>query len=269
MFVRLAVAAVVVGLAAALTLRAFWDPTPTFEPAADEGATLVEASDLQAFSERRIFFGHMSVGKNILSGLRELAAEHGVGPVAEVEVEAGATPVPDLPDGGLLVHALIGENRHPVGKLENFEAMVRGGLGDQVDVAALKFCYVDVSWYTDVEDLFETYRQTMDRLEADFPDVRFVHMTVPLTTGPHGIKDRLKVVLGRDDNAARERYNDLMRAAYGPDQLFDIAAIEAQGPDGATGEPALFGGYSSDGAHLNAAGASLVAAELVNFVTRS
>ena len=253
MFVRLAAAAVVVGLAAALTLRPFWDPTPTFEPAADEGATLVEASDLRAFSERRIFFGHMSVGKNILSGLREV----------------GATSVPDLPDGGVLVHALIGENRHPVGKLENFEALVRGGLGDQVDMAALKFCYVDVSWYTDVEDLFGTYRETMDRLEADFPDVRFVHMTVPLTTGPHGIKDRLKVVLGRDDNAARERYNDLVRAAYGPDQLFDIAAIEAQGPDGATGEHALFGGYSSDGAHLNAAGASLVAAELVDFVTRS
>ncbi|RYB90712.1 SGNH/GDSL hydrolase family protein [Nocardioides glacieisoli] len=268
MFVRLAAAAVVVGLAAAVTLLTFWDPTPRFEPAADEGATLVEASDLQAFSERRIFFGHMSVGKNILSGLREVGAAHGVGPVAEVEVEVAATEVPDLPAGGVLAHALIGENRHPVGKLENFEALVRGGLGDQVDLAALKFCYVDVSWYTDVEDLFETYRQTMDRLEADFPDVRFVHMTVPLTTGPRGIKDRVKVVLGRDDNAARERYNDLMRAAYGPDQLFDIASIEAQGPDGATGDQALFGGYTSDGAHLNAAGASRVAAELVDFVSR-
>ncbi len=268
MFVRLVATAVVAGLAAALMLLTLWDPTPTFEPAADEGAALVETSDLQAFSERRIFFGHMSVGKNVLSGLREVGAAHGVGPVAEVEIEVGATEMPDLPDGGVLVHALIGENRHPVGKLENFEALVRGGLGDEVDMAALKFCYVDVSWYTDVEDLFETYRETMDRLEADFPDIRFVHMTVPLTTGPHGIKDRLKVVLGRDDNAARERYNDLMRQAYGADQLFDIASIEAKGPDGATGELALFGGYSSDGAHLNAAGASLVAAELVDFVTR-
>lgn len=268
MLVRLAAGVVLTGLAAAFALLTFWDPTPTFEPAADEGATLVDAGDLQEFSEHRIFFGHMSVGKNILSGLREVRAAHGVARPAEVEVEVGAAAVPDLPDGGVMVHALIGENRHPVGKLENFEHLLRSGLGDQVDTAALKFCYVDVSWYTDVEDLFETYRQTMDGLEADFPDVRFVHMTVPLTTRPHGIKDRLKVALGRDDNAARERYNDLMRETYGPDRLFDLAAIEAQDTDGASGERALFGGYSSDGAHLNAAGASLVAAELVDFVTR-
>jgi lysophospholipase L1-like esterase len=181
-----------------------------------------------------------------------------------IEIAPGETTV--VPADGALVHALIGENRHPVGKLKNFDATLRGGLAEQVDVAALKFCYIDIRWNSDVEDLFARYQDTLAQLESDYPQVRFVHMTVPLTTGPYGVRDHLKVLVGRDDNAARERYNDLMREAYGEEQLFDLARLEATEPDGSVREQQLFGGYSSDGAHLNAAGSEQIAAELVGFL---
>lgn len=264
MFPRLAAAVAAIGLLGSTTWFFFWNPTPSYETVANDGASLTARGELQAFSDRRIFFGHMSVGNNILSGLDHVHDVHDVAPSTRIEIEPG--DVPALPADGVLVHALIGENRHPHGKLANFETTLRGGLAEQIDTAALKFCYIDIRWNTDVEALFEEYQTTLGELEADYPEVRFVHMTVPLTTGPYGIRDRLKLLAGRDDNEARERYNALMREAYGPDQLFDLAALEAREPDGTIRERELFGGYSSDGAHLNAAGAARVAAEFVSFV---
>jgi hypothetical protein len=264
---RLAAAAVAFGLLGAVGLYLFWDPAPSYESVVDEGAFAADRGDLEAVAERRIFFGHMSVGKNIIAGLNEVYAAHGVTPPTQLEISPGDGPT--MPSDGVLVHALIGENRHPVGKLVNFDATLRGGLADQVDTAALKFCYIDIRWNSDVDTLFARYQETLSRLEADYPQVQFVHMTVPLTTGPYGIRDHLKILAGRNDNAARERYNDLMRQAYGSERLFDLAALEATEPDGRMREKVLFGGYSSDGAHLNEAGSARVAAEFVEFLANS
>lgn len=261
---RLAAAVVAVGLLGACTYYFLWDPTPSYASVDDDAASRTSGAELAALGERRTFFGHMSVGNNILSGLDRLYATHDVASPAEIEVAPGDAPA--LPAGGVLAEALIGENRHPVGKLANFDTMLRGGLAEQVDTAALKFCYIDIRWNSDVEALFARYRDTLAKLEADYPEVQFVHMTVPLTTGPYGIRDHLKVLVGRDDNAARERYNALMREEYGPDRLFDLAALEATEPDGVLRERELFAGYSSDGAHLNAAGSARIAAEFVGFL---
>lgn len=261
---RLAAAAVAVGLLGATTWFFFWDPTPSYESVVDDGASRAGRSDIDAFAGRRIFFAHMSVGNNILSGVDQVHAAHDVAPPTVIEIEPGDAPA--LPADGVLVHALIGENRHPIGKLANFDTTLRGGLAEQVDAAALKFCYIDIRWNTDVDALFARYQDTLAQLEADYPEVQFIHMTVPLTTGPYGIRDHLKVLAGRDDNAARERYNALMRDAYGPDRLFDLATFEATEPDGTVGERELFAGYSSDGAHLNAAGSARIAAEFIGFL---
>jgi hypothetical protein len=251
-------------LVGATTWYFFWDPKQSFQSAANDGPTLTERSQVEAFAQSRVFFGHMSVGNNILSGLEQVHAAHDVDPPSTIEVELGEAP--ELPPDGVLAHALIGDNRDPVGKLANFDRTLRAGLAGQVDVAALKLCYIDILWNTDVGAFFDAYRDTLERLEKDFPDVRFVHMTVPLTTGSYGIRDHLKVLAGRDDNAARERYNELIRETYGPDRVFDIADLESTPPDGTSADRALFEGYTSDGAHLNAAGSARVAAEFINFV---
>jgi hypothetical protein len=265
MLPRLAAAVVIVALLGGAAYVFFRDRAPSSEALVVDAASTTDGGELRAVAERRIFFGHMSVGNNLLSGLHGVYAAHDVTPPTEVEIAPGDTPT--LPaESGVLVHALIGENRHPVDKLANFDATLRGGLADQVDVAALKFCYADVRWHSDVDALFTRYQETLAQLEADYPRVRFVHMTVPLTIGPVGLKDHLKVMVGRDDNAARERYNDLMREAYGPDRLFDLAALEATEPDGVLRKRELFAGYSSDGGHLNDVGAAHAAAGLVGFL---
>lgn len=257
-----------VGIVGAVAWAYLWDPEGSFDdPAPNDAPADITSADLVAAAEQRVFFGHMSVGKNILSGMAEVYDAHGVALPRIVETTPGQTPSLSslAPDEGVLVHSLIGENRHPYRKLENFEAHLRDGLAGDVDVALVKFCYIDVRWDSDVDRLFTTYTETMDRLERDFPDVRFIHATAPLTTGPDGIKDHVKLLVGRDDNAARERYNELMRATYGPGELLDVARIESTAPDG-TRTAELHRGYSSDGAHLNDSGSARVAVEFLKLV---
>lgn len=176
-------------------------------------------------------------------------------------------PVPAIQD------ALIGANEDPLRKIEDFAARVRSGVGEQVDVAMMKLCYIDVTARTDVDALFATYRTTLSALERDHPQVTFVHVTVPLTAERSGLS-KLRARLtgndryGSDENVARERLNALIRAAYASQHLFDLAGVESTRPDGSrvTGRHdgadyfALYDGYASDLGHLNAAGAEVAAA---------
>lgn len=262
---RLVVAAVVLlgaGGFAGFLLTA--DSREATIPAPDVESVPITAEELAQAADVRLFFGHMSVGENILAGSSALYAANGVTQPPVIEFAVGG-PLPQVPASGAVVHAPIGENSDPLGKLRNFDAVLRSGLAEQVDVALLKFCYVDFTYSTDVDALFREYRTTLDALERDFPDVTFLHSTAPLMVEPSGLKDNFRAMLGRDDNVARERYSALVRQAYEADRIFDIAAIEGTAPDGSR-KPALYAGYSTDGGHLNEAASALVAAELLKLV---
>jgi hypothetical protein len=163
---------------------------------------------------------------------------------------------------------------------------MRGGMGRQVDVALMKFCWGDVFSNTDVDALFARYRDTMAALERDFPNVTFIHVTEPLTTEPGlftELKIRLKTLLGRSDwrgqsaNVARERLNALIRGEYAGRHLFDLAAIESTKPDGTRvsgrhdnqGYFALYDGYASDFAHLNAVGSKIAATAFLEAIAQA
>jgi hypothetical protein len=230
-------------------------------------------SDLARVAAARIFFGHQSVGMNILGGLKALAAEEGVA-LRIVESARGADLEP-----GTVAHAFIGKNGDPRGKLEAFEAAMAAFSGRDPDVALMKFCFVDFAADTDVAALFDRYQATMARLKAAHPRTVFVHLTVPLTTTGHGPRDFLKRLLGRTTSAAvnarREAFSDLLRSRYGGrEPLFDLAREESTAPDGQreTGTwggrpvPALVPAYTDDGGHLDAVGARRVATALVSML---
>lgn len=233
-------------------------------PGVEVATNAISAEELAHAARVRLFFGHVSVGENILAGARTLYQAKGVAEPSVLQFTLGL-PLPDIRESDGIVHTVIGENGNPLGKLESFDSALRSGLAGEVDVALLKFCYVDFDGTTDVQRLFQDYRTTLDALERDFPNVTFLHSTAPLMVGPSGIKENIKAMIGRDDNVARERYNVLMRQAYGPDRLFDIAAIEGTAPDGSR-RPALYGGYTTDGGHLNETGSAVVAAGLLRLV---
>lgn len=227
------------------------------------------AADLARVARTRVFFGHQSVGMNLLDAVPQVYAAQGVAapPIGQGGTAAG-------PAGGFVVHAFIGENTKPLTKIAAFDRQLRGGTAGQVDVAVMKFCYIDFSPTTDVKALFTAYSTTMAGLERAYPKVTFVKATVPLMAEP-GLRTRVTQKLTGNgaraaaENDARERFNALVRAEYSDDHLFDIAAVESTAPDGSREQGtyqgrtyyALHGGYTTDGGHLNEAGAQRVAAE--------
>jgi len=226
---------------------------------------------------KRIWFGHQSVGDDIMAGVRDLAAAD---PRLGVRVAAGGDALAG--GGGVFAHERIGRNGDPGLKTDEFARRLEGPLRGRVDVAFHKYCYADIGEGTDVAAVFEHYRRTMDRLRAEFPAVVFVHVTTPLVRVQSGPRALLKRLLGRSPgrypaNLSRERFNQRMRETYaGREPVFDLAAIESTRPDGrreivrfgAGSAPALVPAYTTDGSHLNEAGRRRVAGALLAFLAR-
>ncbi|MFP2932345.1 SGNH/GDSL hydrolase family protein [Pyxidicoccus sp. 3LG] len=246
--------------------------------AAGPSASTTGGVSLEKLSHQRIFFGHQSVGGNILDGVKQVSAvQQGPAPrIVEVK-DPTASIAP-----GTLAHAMVGENLKPESKIADFERLMDGGLAKQTDVAFMKFCYIDFNGATDARAVFEKYRTTLDGLKARHPGTTFVHVTVPLTTVQRGAKAWLKELLGKPvwgiaENVQRETFNQLLRQTYGGGKapLFDLALLESTTAEGTpetyelNGQtwPAMVPAYSDDGGHLNAVGQQRIAHAFLAFLS--
>ncbi|MBV6422445.1 MAG: hypothetical protein NAOJABEB_00226 [Steroidobacteraceae bacterium] len=237
-------------------------------------------ADLLTIAQARVFFGHHSVGNNILKGVRTLADKVGV-PLRIEEVAAdGATP-----EGPGLFHGKVGENLDPDLKITDFAARLGPPGEHRYDIAMFKFCYVDLdegSKERSPGKLFERYANSMSVVERTHPGVTILHATMPLMAEPPGRKTRLKRLLGLsiDTDAAnvdRSEFNRLTRERYANGTLIDVARFEATRPDGSIAEfkdsgreiEMLALEYTSDGGHLNAIGQERVAAEFLHRIAEA
>lgn len=237
-------------------------------------------ADLAKVSALRVFFGHQSVGGNIVDGLEELRSLAGDTAFHIIHGTADTA----LP-AAFFAEAKVGRNGEPMGKLSDFQSRLEGPLRGRVDVALVKICYVDLAGEAaiDPDSLFTAYRRTVLDLEAAHPGLVVVPVTSPLTTPDFGSRGRLDVLkatvrrwLGRpDDNARRARFNARMREGFGDRVIFDLASIEATRPDGTRmhygrggAVEALAPEYSADGGHLNALGRKVAARALLHTLAR-
>lgn len=237
----------------------------------NEEETIELTTALEKVQEIRLFFGHQSVGKNILSGVETLAAENQID-LTIIETSS-ANGLPE----SCLAHAYVGKNFQPLTKLDAFATKMNNGLGGAVDIAFMKFCYVDIDAETDVEALFAAYQNIMNTLQTNFPNVTFVHFTAPLKSQNSGAKAFFKKRLGKtiaesDNNIKREQYNALIREAYqGNEPFFDLAKVESTYPDGSRNSHtengltyySMVSAYTDDEGHLNKTGQEVVAKALV------
>ena len=226
-------------------------------------------------ASRRIFFAHMSLGHNIVQGVQELGQED-----SRVRLRVIETRSPADLNRPALAHALNGENGDPIGKIKAFRSALDAGLAAKLDVALLKFCYVDFRTNRQVPEVFDEYKRTMAALKADYPHLTLVHTTVPLTVVQTGPKAWVKRMIGRpaygvNENKARTEFNQLIRREYeGKEPLFDVANWEATRADGSrsqffTGDEAydeLAVEYAADGGHLNAGGRRWIASQFLAFL---
>jgi hypothetical protein len=235
------------------------------------------AHDLKEIGGMKIYFGHQSVGANILDGIRDLQ-----GGRSDVRLDIVSLGDRTVPSGPYFAESLVGKNGKPGTKCDAFGKHVAELAPDSLDIALMKFCYVDFKKGTDVPAVLAIYRSMVDSLRKKAPHVTFVHVTVPLTVRTAGWKKILKRVLGREEasdieNAKRNEFNEMLRQQYGSEPVFDLAAIESTYPDGAReyfsaqGKPVytLISGFTDDGAHLNKAGRDVAARELVHLLAAS
>lgn len=216
--------------------------------AAQESKVVVDdrlRSELTVVQGARIFFGHHSVGDNLLEGVAALSREAGVA----VTIGEGR----------------VGANKDPASKFEAWAHKAESGV--DANVLVMKLCYVDFNPSTNVDELIAAYRAAVERVRRAKPGVKIVHVTAPLTERDGGLKNWLKRAMGQsvwgdDSNAKRLAYNRALTAAFPGDPIFDLATIESTRPDGSREEhavngqpvPMLWAGYSEDGGHLNEQG---------------
>lgn len=255
------------GALAAMALHASGaEPGPAPDPVVRE--------QLMKIAREKVFFAHQSVGANLIDGLEALARANNV-PLRVANVYTAGNV--DTPGFG---HVLIGENKKPLLKLTGFEQAM-GSASASVDIALVKFCYVDFDATTDAKSLFAEYRATLERLRTRHPHTAFVPVTAPLKridSGPKVVVMRLfgRPPAGVAENAKRDEFNALLRQEYlGKLTIFDLARAESTGPDGREVSfewqgrtvPALDAAYTDDGGHLNAAGRLHAAREMVRVLS--
>lgn len=239
-------------------------PTATIEPdAVDPDAVdpppALTVAELESLSSLRIFFAHRSVGADIIElGLPAVYQELDTA----MPTVAWGVPV----DAGSFGEVALEQTEDPQVKVDDFDGWMRlRGVGDVADIAFMKLGYIDITPETNVQSLFDMYRTVMDLLESDYPDVRFLHVTVSVTAwDPAG------------QNVAIEKFNTLMRAHYSATgRLFDLAKTVYTCADGhenayesEQGDPyhRICDEYTRDGGHLSDEGARVAAAEMLRML---
>lgn len=218
----------------------------------------------------RIFFGHQSVGDNMIAGIEDLKAKSG----ADLKVVAWKPGV-SLPEA-YFAHGYVGGNRSPQTKFDDFAKALDGELAGRIDVAFMKLCYVDIHKDTDIKALFDAYIKTVESVKLSHPEMTVVHVTTPLMVkeGWSRLKYYVKAAMGvENDNEKRNAFNAMMRERFKGEPVFDLEALQATRPDGrkeAFGKGnknlALVRAYTYDGGHLNELGRQIVAKELIAFL---
>jgi len=245
----------------------------------------VSPQQWKALSQKKIFFGHQSVGNNIMQGIGEVQAN-------DPEIHLNIIRTKDRADfvKPVFAHSEIGKNDYPLTKIKDFVHLMEDGFGDRLDMAFMKFCFVDINSKTDIHKIIDNYRKSIEELHARYPDMTIIHFTVPLlrkekTSTINSVKNFVKGIMGKkkenffssSHNAARNEYNKLLLRYYGgKEPVFDLAKLESTDPAGnrqtftydGRKYYALTPEYTEDGGHLNLKGRKYIAEQLLIFLAK-
>jgi hypothetical protein len=241
----------------------------------------ISTEKFNELSAKKIFFGHQSVGFNIIDGIKDIMSEN-------TGLDLRIKKYSDLSDFDTfnLIHAQEGENTKPETKIDSFCTHLSEGIAGKADIVFLKFCYIDITKNTDIDKVFEYYKNSINDLKKQYPDTVFIHLTVPLESQNidiiQSIKNIIKRIIGREvqetyqNNIKRSRFNEMLIKEYeGKEPVFDLAKMESMYPDGRRLSHELNGEiyysmipeYTYDGWHLNEKGRRHIAEQFIIFLT--
>jgi hypothetical protein len=229
---------------------------------------------LNDVSKMIVVFGHQSVGNNILDGIATWEKESGVSLNRQSTRDMSGMGSPAFMDFN------VGQNGNPQSKIDDFVSVVETIPSAQSPIAFFKFCYVDMVEGTDVDEVFEYYKERMLYLKENYSHVRIVLVTVPLTSIQTRWKAAIKKVLSREpsgylENIKRQEINErIINELAGDFSVFDLALVESTLPDGSRSTykydgaeyPCMPETYTYDNGHLNDYGAKMAAFNLLAFL---
>ncbi len=232
----------------------------------------VPTDSWKKLAQKKIYFGHQSVGFNIMDGVMDVMKEH-----PDIKMNIVETSNSSKFNSGIFAHSTVGKNTQPTTKIDEFVKLIEDGIGKKGDIAALKLCYVDMRQKTDIDQVLTAYSDAMSRLKKKYQDVTIIHFTVPLTKIQTGLKAWIKQKLGKtlsgvNENIKRNIYNQKLISIYnGKEPIFDIAKIQSTFPDGKRSTFTQDGktyysmvpDYTYDGGHLNELGRKVVAEQFL------
>ena len=145
--------------------------------------------DIQKLLNKKIFFGHMSVGYNIIDGLNDIIRE---------DPRFFGFSIFEITDGVNILdpgfyHQRNGKNGFPTSKCDAFKNfLINDNIGTQFDIVFFKFCYVDLNENSDVKEILEIYINTLEEVSKKFPNLKIIPVTVPLKAHNFTLKQRIK-----------------------------------------------------------------------------
>ena len=119
-------------------------------------------------ADKKIFLGHKSVGYNIIEGVKDIVKERDY-----IKLNIIETHDPVQFDKPIFAHAQVGRNTDPTSKIKAFENIMDSGVGNKVDIAFFKFCYIDVMRDSNPQGIFDSYRKMFKDLKVRYPDTKF------------------------------------------------------------------------------------------------
>ena len=224
---------------------------------------------LEMLTQNSIYFGHMSVGYNIIQGMTDILRKKEKSSRLSIQEINSKTSI-DTPG---FYHSKNGKNGNPKLKCDSFlEFLNFENNGNNLNIAFFKFCYVDIDKSTNTDAIFEYYKNTIDKIKNKYPELKLLHITCPLTTHTFGIKSVVRnLIIGDIGNVKRNVYNKLLKEEYeGIDPIFDLANVESTDANGQKVNfrhkgkvyNALVTDYTDDGGHLTGLGSKKAAAGL-------
>ncbi len=233
----------------------------------------VPQKEWDLLANKKIFFGHQSVGYNMIDGIETILKES-----SNIKLNIKKGKDLNLFISPVFAHNNNGSNRDPKSKIDAFCKAMEEGLGDKVDMAGFKFCYVDFEDGSDALEIFNYYKKKMDEITIKYPKVKIIHFTCPIRSLQKGPKGIIKKLLGKDigikDNIARQEFNELLLKEYKGKAVFDLAKAESTYSDGSREYSEVDGkkiftmipAYTNDGGHLSKKGKLIIGSDFLFFL---
>lgn len=233
------------------------------------------ANAVKIINTKNIFFGHQSVGNNILQGIRKSIDNNNSSALRITNLENFNNETSKY-----FIESKIGFNGDPKSKIYDFCQKVELLSKNNLHIAMMKLCYADIKSNSDINEIFNYYNESIDSLQKKYPKLIIIHFTVPLTAKRNLINRLKDFFKGRPDNSmmdniARNNFNQLLVNKYPTDRIFQLAKIESTYPNGRREEfdyqgktyNSLITDYTDDGGHLNEKAQELIAQKLIYFLS--